>query len=105
MRPRSMTKTILPLLVIVGVFALIATAARSHVATKAPEIPSRISTEVDTAVFKVDRLLAEKWRANNLQSARTADEFTILRRLSLVLHGTIPSLEEIRLFEIGRAHV
>lgn len=99
MLPRTMTKTVLPLLVIVGVFALIATAARSHVATQVPEVPSRISTEVDTAVFKVDRLLAEKWRANNLQPARAADEFTVLRRLSLVLHGTIPSLEEIRLFE------
>ena len=92
-------RCLLPLLVIVGVFALIATAARSHVATQVPEVPSRISTEVDTAVFKVDRLLAEKWRANNLQPARAADEFTVLRRLSLVLHGTIPSLEEIRLFE------
>ena len=99
MLPRTMTKTVLPLLVIVSVFALIATAARSHVATQAPEVLSRVSTEVDTAVFKVDRLLAEKWRANNLQPARAADEFTALRRLSLVLHGTIPSLEEIRLFE------
>ena len=99
MYPRTMTKTVLPLLVIVGVFALIATAARSHVATQTPDVPSRVSSEVDTAVFKVDRVLAEKWRANNLQPARAADEFTILRRLSLVLHGTSPSLEEIRLFE------
>ncbi|MBC8113583.1 MAG: DUF1549 domain-containing protein, partial [Candidatus Saccharimonas sp.] len=99
MLPRSMTKTVFPLLVIAGVFAVVATAARSHVAKQAPEIPSRVSTEPDAAVSKIDRLLADKWRDAGLQPARAADEFTILRRLSLVLHGTIPSLEEIRLFE------
>ncbi|MBC8114552.1 MAG: DUF1549 domain-containing protein, partial [Candidatus Saccharimonas sp.] len=99
MLPRSMTKTVFPLLVIAGVFALVATAARSHVAKQAPEIPSRVSTEPDAAVSKIDRLLADKWRDAELQPARAADEFSILRRLSLVLHGTIPSLEEIRLFE------
>ncbi len=99
MLSRSMTKTVLPLLVIVGVLALVATAARSPVATQPPEIRSQVSTEPDAAVAKVDRLLAEKWRDAGLQPARAADEFTVLRRLSLVLHGTIPSLEEIRLFE------
>jgi uncharacterized protein DUF1549/uncharacterized protein DUF1553 len=99
MFPRTMTKTVFPLLVIVGVFALVATAARSPVARQVPEVPSRVSTEPDTAVSKIDRLLADKWRDAGVPPARAADEFTILRRLSLVLHGTIPSLEEIRLFE------
>ena len=99
MLPRSMTKSVLPLLVIVGVFALVATAARSPVATQPPEIPSSVVTEADTVVSKLDQLMAEKWRDAKVEPARAADEFTILRRLSLVLHGTIPSLEEIRLFE------
>ena len=99
MFPRTMTKTVLPLLVIVGVFALVATAARSPVATQPPETPSQVSTEPEAAVSKIDRLLADKWKDAQVPPARAADEFTILRRLSLVLHGTIPSLEEIRLFE------
>ena len=94
-----MTKTLLPLLVIVGVLALVATAARSPIARQVPEIPSRVSTAPEAAVAMIDRLLAEKWKDAGLHPARAADEFTVLRRLSLVLHGTIPSLEEIRLFE------
>lgn len=99
MFPRLMTKSVLPLLVIVGVFALVATAARSPVATQPPEIPSPLAAEAETVIVKLDRLMADKWRDAKIEPARPADEFTILRRLSLVLHGTIPSLEEIRLFE------
>ncbi len=104
MIPRSVSKTVFPLLVVVGVFVLVASAARSRVATDAPLAPSRIANEGDTneggsTVSKIDRLLAAKWKDSGIEPARAADEFTLLRRLSLVLHGTVPSLEEIRLFE------
>ncbi len=99
MRPRSLTKTVLPLLVIVGVFALVASAARSRVATVLPESPSRLAGDADSVVTKLDRLMADKWNEAGIEPARAADELTLLRRLSLVLHGTVPSLEELRLFE------
>lgn len=43
--------------------------------------------------------LAALWEREGLTPADEADELTLLRRLSLALHGTIPSLEEIRRFE------
>lgn len=88
-----------PLLVVVGVFALVASAARSPIAHQRPETPSRTETNLGSTVHKVDRLFANRWREMELPSAVPADDLTLLRRLSLVLLGTSPSLEEIRLFE------
>ena len=104
MTPRFVSKTVFPLLVVVGVGALVASAARSRVATDAPSTLSRIADDAGSVnggstVTKLDRLLVAKWKEAGVEPARAADEFTLLRRLSLVLHGTVPSLEEIRLFE------
>ncbi|WP_197440825.1 DUF1549 domain-containing protein [Thalassoglobus neptunius] len=43
--------------------------------------------------------LARLWEADGSVRAGEASDLTLLRRLSLALHGTIPSLEELRLFE------
>lgn len=88
-----------PLLVVIGVFALVASAARSPIARQRPESPSRAETNLGSAVQKVDRLFADRWHEAGLDPAVPADDLTLFRRLSLVLHGTAPSLEEIRLFE------
>jgi len=58
-----------------------------------------VSAEADTIVGKVDRILAQKWADAGITPANPADDLTVLRRLSQALHGTVPSLEEIRLFE------
>src|SRR5688572_20838196 len=47
----------------------------------------------------VDSFFAEDWQTSGTTSAAPADDLVVLRRVSLTLHGTIPSLEEIRAFE------
>ena len=52
-----------------------------------------------TAVDLVDAEFAADWKKAGLEPAPTADELTQIRRLSLGLTGTIPSLQEIRAVE------
>ncbi len=64
--------------------------------------------EPDTEVADHDVLVAaglvnayfeSQWRDFGISVANKADDLTVLRRLSLALHGSIPSLEDIREFE------
>ena len=96
---RKRMTAIAPLFVVIGIFALVASAARSPIAQRHPNAPSRTETEIGSIVHRVDRLLIDRWREAGLQPAAPAEDLTLFRRLSLVLHGTAPSLEEIRLFE------
>ncbi|HEX6986584.1 MAG TPA: DUF1549 domain-containing protein [Planctomycetaceae bacterium] len=48
---------------------------------------------------EVDAFFAEEWSRLGVAVAEPADDLTVLRRASLALHGTVPSLEEIRAFE------
>ncbi len=57
------------------------------------------SDDVRRAAAQVDAAFEAQWQANGLQPAPLAADLTVARRLSLALAGTIPSLEEIRLFE------
>ncbi len=52
-------------------------------------------------VYRVDASFEQTWQKNKIQPAVNADDLTIARRLALGLMGTIPSLEEIRQFEIA----
>src|SRR4051812_47593193 len=52
-----------------------------------------------SAVDKVDAAIREEWSTNSLQPAPQAPELTVIRRLSLALTGTTPSLQEIRQWE------
>lgn len=58
----------------------------------APERPVEPGSLADT-------FFAEAWSRLNVAQAEPADDLTVLRRASLALHGTVPSLEEIRSFE------
>ena len=49
-------------------------------------------------VAEVDRQFQEKWQDRGLNFAGSADTLAVMRRASLALHGTIPSLEEIQAF-------
>jgi hypothetical protein len=64
-------------------------------------IPSETTDEapLGPAVDRLDASLEARWSSENVRPAYQADELTILRRLSLALFGTVPSLEEIRGFE------
>lgn len=50
-------------------------------------------------VEKLDTLFHTRWAAAEIEPAGEVDQLQVVRRLSLTLTGTIPSLEEIRLFE------
>lgn len=62
----------------------------------AAAIPALVDPSV---VSRLDKSFTAQWSANGLSPARAASELAIMRRLSLALMGTIPSLEEIRRFE------
>lgn len=51
---------------------------------------------------ELESALQQHWQAAQVPSADAAEDLTVLRRLALALHGTVPSLEEIRRFERDR---
>jgi len=95
----------LPLLVASAVSGLVAWTAfspmfRPSVAgADAVEHEPQISAGLEAAVDRVNRLFEERWTADRKTPAEPADELQVLRRLSVALFGTIPSLEEVRRFE------
>ena len=91
-----MTVRWLPIAIAGGVVALVVSAATAPLRLAPPPETDRVS---ETVVRHVDVLTADRWDAAGVTPAAEADELTVLRRLSLALHGTIPSLEEIRRFE------
>jgi hypothetical protein len=56
--------------------------------------------EFQTVVKRVDESFRKEWIDKNLTTAPRADDLMVARRLSLALTGTVPSLEEIRQFEV-----
>lgn len=56
-------------------------------------------SEFKSVVANLDAAFTTKWGDRGLRPAPRADDWTILRRLSLGLTGTVPSLEEVRALE------
>jgi len=52
------------------------------------------------AVAEVDQKFRQRWKERGLEFAPAADTLTVMRRASLALHGTIPSLEEVKAFAL-----
>lgn len=96
---RHLTK-LLPLVVVCAVATIVAMAARSPLppAEKLPEAGVDIS-DLRPAVEKVNAAFAARWAGARITPAGHASELQVLRRLSLALQGTVPSLQEIRQFE------
>lgn len=67
--------------------------------------PSRLPehSRVTNSVARIDVYFQKQYRQAGLQPAPSAADLTVLRRLSLSLHGTLPSLEEVRQFEADEA--
>ena len=61
------------------------------------------SGDVAAAAKRVDRLLEKAQTEDSLAPAAVAEDLQVLRRLSLALVGTVPSLEEIHQFEADSA--
>ncbi len=73
-------------------------AGRIEVDTAPPQTAS-LSPLADEDVTALNEYFRKKWTDEELLAAEPASDLTILRRLSLALHGTVPSMEEIRRFE------
>src|SRR2546423_3508100 len=55
--------------------------------------------ETSALAARIDAALEIAWRERGLTPAPAANDLELLRRMALDLHGTIPSLEEVRAFE------
>jgi hypothetical protein len=96
---------IAPALVVLTVAAAVSWAVRSPVdsaggLTAAADLPGEPFDEI---VATVNQFFTERWEEQGVLPSDEAEELEVLRRLSLSLHGTIPSLEEIREFEADDA--
>ncbi len=96
---------VLPLAVIGGVAWLTLWAATPSISTR--PLPDSADLRGDESIREtaalIDSFLEGRWVDDGLTPAESADELEVLRRLSLALHGTVPSLEEIRSFEADEA--
>ncbi len=94
-------KSVLPaMLVAVGLAVLTSMAVTSPVRDlNPPEMREPVAGDLLPVAQRVDQLVLAQLRAAHVEPAGQTDDLVVLRRLSLALLGTIPSLEEIRRFE------
>lgn len=108
----SIRNALLPLVVLAGVTSLTLWAMQMPVPRPEPVLSTSQIDDLEATVAEVNAALRRLWseaaasgsdipadRLPPLEPARPADDLTILRRLSLALHGTVPSLEELRRFQ------
>lgn len=96
---RRLWSSVVPLGIAAAIVLLVAAAARSPVHPVPPAPAPDQLAEAEAVVAQVNALLQQQWTDYGVTPAEPADELQILRRLALSLHGSIPSLEEIRRFE------
>lgn len=94
---------LLPLAVVAGVIVLLAAAARSPVHPVPKVDQAEYPSDAQHTVERINQLFDRRWREAGIEPAPPADDLQVLRRLSLALHGTVPSLQEIRRFEADQA--
>jgi hypothetical protein len=82
-----------------GGLALTRSALRPSVAGPGREPPWQAHAELQPVCGELDSVFRKEWASNRLTPAPPASELVLMRRLSLALTGSIPSLEEIRRFE------
>ncbi len=92
-------KYLLPGLVLLSVIALVRFVTAQPLKGIATDENSQPSAALAESVQKVDAYFAKRWVEESLTPAKAADELTTLRRITLALMGTVPSLEELRAFE------
>ena len=96
---RVFCRVFLPLLVLGGLLALVQDSpGRSTDDISVPQ-PEAKRFQPPERASKFEAWFEAHWAEEQIAPAAEADELTILRRLSLALHGTVPSLIELRQFE------
>lgn len=92
---RLIPRDVLPAFALAAVVAAVALAGRSTLDhRRVPPPPAG-----GPATARIDAILGQRAAAAGVEESGRADDLTILRRTWLALAGTVPSLEEIRLFE------
>lgn len=66
-----------------------------------PLVKTALTTDPEPIVKSVDDSFRTHWAAAKMVPSEKAGDLVLMRRLSLALCGTVPSLEEIRRFESG----
>jgi len=92
-----------PVLVVAAVMGVTSLAMQDPVRLRADVPQPELAGDLASTVKAIDSELARIWAKEGLSPAAPADELAVLRRLSLALLGTAPSLEEIRRFEADTA--
>ncbi len=90
-----------PALVVLLVCLLVGWASQSPIDQSQPSADN-LPEDLPAIQQQVDQYFEQSWQSAGLTPATIltdAEELQILRRLTLALHGTIPSLEDIRRFE------
>lgn len=90
---------LIPACVVLSVAAVVGWAVRSPRAHSDAADADVSPEDLNAVLAEVDGYFEALWADRRIVPAEEADALTILRRLSLALHGTIPSLQEIRAFE------
>jgi hypothetical protein len=86
-----------------GVVTIGAGLLRTYASSTPERRPDTAAANADLGpiVSAIDATFRGDWSSRILTRAPAADDLAVMRRLALVLCGTIPSLEEIRQFEAG----
>lgn len=92
-------KLLLPGIVLLAVVWLVSFVTHQPLKGIATDEAARPTANLDESVQKVNRFFAHRWAEQSVEPVKKADELTVLRRITLALMGTVPSLEEIRAFE------
>ena len=80
-----------------GVLLTVAAAVFASIRSAAPGRPGSAPAPADPA--PLEEWFEAEWGRRGLTPAAPADDLTVLRRLTLALHGSIPSLEQLRAFK------
>lgn len=89
-------------LLVVGLLLFLVVQAGEIEETVVPVERLAPEQRIEDSVQRLNSAFRRQWDAEDVASADLADDLTVYRRLSLALHGTIPSLEEIEAFRSDR---
>jgi hypothetical protein len=95
------SKNLLFLAVVVGGFVLLTGSLRPLREARKPTVVPKaaLANDEEATVHHLNAVFQVEWRARSIQPAAAANDLAVMRRLHLALMGTVPSLQEIRLFE------
>ena len=94
---------LLPIALALVVVCIVAWVAVRPALSSRQVTTTELGGDATPCAARVDRLMEVAWSGNSVEPAGPADDLQVLRRLSLALAGTVPSLEEIRQFAGDRS--